>query len=370
MFDLLIARWGEIHLKGANRGFFLRALKMNLEAATGAQVKTEDGRALITGFTDADSAITAAANTFGVVSVSPVAVVRSIPEAILEHLKTLKIEGTFKVEVNRANKEFPHKSIDFASMAGGVIDASVDVHNPQNVVSIDIREKTYIYSLSVAGVGGLPVGTAGRALCLLSGGIDSPVAVYLAAKRGLSVDCIHFASPPYTSDFALEKVKGLVRKLAMFCGKISLYVVPFTEIQEEIRKNCSPEFMITIMRRLMIRIAEKVALEHKLDCIITGESLGQVASQTVAGIASNNCCARVLPILRPLVTYDKREIVRLAQKIDTYEISCQPYPDCCTVFVPKHPSINPSLKKVEASEAKLDVEALIAKAFNNILCER
>jgi thiamine biosynthesis protein ThiI len=362
MVDYIIARWGEIHLKGANRGFFLRALKKNLEATTGAHVKIEGGRAIITGFDDADKAVTAAANTFGIVSVSPVAAVESDEDAILEYLGTLKIEGTFKVEVNRANKQFPHKSNDFAAIAGGVIDAPVDVHNPRTVVSIDIREKTYIYSCTVDGAGGLPVGTAGRALCLLSGGIDSPVAAYLAAKRGLSVDCIHFASPPYTSDFALEKVKDLARKLEKFCGKINLYVVPFTEIQEAIRKNCSPEFMITIMRRFMIRIAERIALDNKTDCIITGESLGQVASQTVAGIASNNYCARVLPILRPLVTYDKREIVALAQKIGTYETSCRPYPDCCTVFVPKHPSISPSLKKVEISEAKLDVEALINRA--------
>jgi len=363
---LLIARWGEIHLKGDNRGFFLKALKQNLEASTGAKVEIDNGRAFITDFKDLDTAMHAVANTFGVVSVSPVVRLDSVPEVILEYLKGLKVEGTFKVEVNRANKNFPNKSLGFAAMAGAVIEGAADMHNPQTVVSIDIRESTYVYSRVLKGVGGLPVGTAGRGLVMLSGGIDSPAAAWLAAKRGLAIDYIHFASPPHTSEFALEKVRDLKGKLEKFVGSARLYIVPFTEIQEAIRDKCAHEFMITIMRRFMVRIAERAALNNKIDCIITGENLSQVASQTVAGIASGNVLARVLPILRPLVTYDKSEIIDLARKIGTYEVSCRPHADCCTVFVPRHPSTSPRLDKVEKEEAKLDVEGLIEAAVDGI----
>jgi len=219
------------------------------------------------------------------------------------------------------------------------------------------------------GVGGLPVGTAGRTLVMLSGGIDSPVAAWLASKRGLGVDFVHFYTPPYTSEFALEKIRDLAKKLEAFCGKSRLFIVPITEIMEAIRGKCQSEFIITIMRRFFVRIAERVATVNKLECIITGENLSQVASQTVAGIASNNVCARVLPILRPLVTYDKEEIVDLARRIGSYEISCRPHPDCCNVFVPKHPSISPSIQKVENDETKLDVETLINEAVSRTICE-
>lgn len=368
---IIIARWGEIHLKGDNRGFFLKALRKNLQVATGAKVEIDNGRAYITEFDDIKKTVQAAADTFGIVSVSPAIKLTTDVKVILKHLETVKPNGTFKVEVKRANKEFPHTSSEFAAIAGGVIidatGAKVDIHNPQTIVSIDIRESTYVYSEVVTGAGGLPVGTAGRALVMLSGGIDSPVSSYLAAKRGLEIQFIHFASPPYTSEFALEKIRELVRKLDRFVGPAKLHVVSFTEIQEAIRDKCNPEFMITIMRRFMVRIAERVATRSKLDCIITGESLSQVASQTIAGITSNNVCARILPILRPLVTFDKSEIINIARKIDTYEVSCRPYQDCCTVFVPKHPSISPRLERVEREEAKLDVEALIENAIRTII---
>lgn len=368
---IIIARWGEIHLKGDNRGFFLKALRKNLQVATGAKVEIDNGRAYITEFDDIKKTVQAAADTFGIVSVSPAIKLTTDVKVILKHLETVKPNGTFKVEVKRANKGFPHTSSEFAAIAGGVIidatGAKVDIHNPQTIVSIDIRESTYVYSEVVTGAGGLPVGTAGRALVMLSGGIDSPVSSYLAAKRGLEIQFIHFASPPYTSEFALEKIRELVRKLDRFVGPAKLHVVSFTEIQEAIRDKCNPEFMITIMRRFMVRIAERVATRSKLDCIITGESLSQVASQTIAGITSNNVCARILPILRPLVTFDKSEIINIARKIDTYEVSCRPYQDCCTVFVPKHPSISPRLERVEKEEAKLDVEALIENAIRTII---
>ena len=334
------------------------------------KIRVDNGRAYITRFDDLKKTLQTAADTFGIVSVSPVVKLASQPDVILKYLETIKPCGTFKVEVKRADKNFPHTSAEFAAIAGAVImkaaGAKVDIHNPQTVISIDIREGTYVYSEVVAGVGGLPVGTAGRALVMLSGGIDSPVAAFLAAKRGLAPAYIHFASPPFTSEFALEKVRDLARKLEPFVGQAKLHIVSFTEIQEAIRDKCNPEYMITIMRRFMVRIAEGFAKQNKLDCIITGESLSQVASQTVAGITSNNVCARVLPILRPLVTYDKHEIIDIARRIGTYEISCRPYPDCCTVFVPKHPSISPRLENVAKEEAKLDVEALTDKAISTI----
>lgn len=372
--QLLIARWGEIHLKGNNRGFFLKALQKNLKLATGAAVVIHGGRAFITDFADLNTTLNIAANTFGIVSVSPATELDSDAEVILEFLKTLKIDKSFKVEVNRANKNFPITSLDFAAAAGGIIlkacpEASVDLHNPQSIICIDIRERTYIYSKVIPGIGGLPVGTAGRALVMLSGGIDSPVAAYLAAKRGLETHYIHFYTPPFTSEFSLEKIRDLTQKLKSYCGKTKLYIVSITNIMEAIRKNCQNEFIITIMRRFMVRIAERIATSANLDCIITGECLSQVASQTIAGITSNNVCVQTLPILRPLVTFDKGEIVDIARKIDTYATSCRPHPDCCTVFVPKHPSIAPRLCKVEKSEARLDVEALINDCINNIICE-
>lgn len=374
MDKIIIARWGEIHLKGDNRGFFLKALQKNLETATCAKVAIFGGRVFITDFDDLDTTLNAVANTFGIVSVSPAVMIDSAAEVILNYLKTLNIDGTFKVVVNRANKNFPIKSQEFAAIAGGIIldkcnGAIVDVHSPQTTINIDIRENTYVYSKVIRGTGGLPVGTAGQALVMLSGGIDSPVAAYLAAKRGLGVHYIHFYTPPFTSEFSLEKIRDLTLKLKTFCGKSKFYIVPITQIMETIREKCHNEFIITIMRRFMVRIAEKIAIDNKIDCIITGESLGQVASQTIAGIASNNVCASFLPILRPLVTFDKAEIIDLARRVGTYDISCRPHPDCCTVFVPKHPSITPRLERVEKNESKLDVEALISESINKIICE-
>lgn len=372
--QLIVARWGEIHLKGDNRGYFLKALQKNLKAATGATVIICGGRVFITGFDNLDKTLDIVANTFGIVSVSPAIELDSVPEVILEYLKTFKINESFKIEVNRANKNFPIKSLEFAAIAGGtVLDAcsaaTVDLHNPKTTICIDIRERTYVCNKVIPGIGGLPVGTAGRALVMLSGGIDSPVAAYLSAKRGLEPHYIHFYTPPFTSEFSLEKIRDLIQKLKCYCGKTKLYIVSITDIMEAIRKNCPNEFIITIMRRFMVRIAERVARTANLDCIITGECLSQVASQTIAGITSNNVCAQALPILRPLVTFDKGEIVDVARKINTYDTSCRPHPDCCSVFVPKHPSIAPKLDKVEKSEGKLDVEALINDCINNIICE-
>jgi len=365
MSQVIIARYGEVHLKGKNRGLFLRALTNNLKHAVGANVDVSlsDNRYIFTGSVDPQKI----ANTFGIVSVSPCTVT---PHAkILDHIKTIKIDGTFKVNVNRADKSFKMSSMEFSAECGAIMldntkNATVDVKNPAIIVNIDIRDhdKAFIYHQIINGVGGMPVGTAGRAIVLLSGGIDSPVSAFLASKRGLSVEFLHFASPPYTSPFALDKVSRLVKALAPYCGNTKLHVVPFTEIQDAIKEKCSDSYMITIMRRFMIRIAKEMGA----DCIITGENLAQVASQTIQGITTNNACAGDVPILRPLVTYDKSEIVSIARRIGTYDISIEPHADCCTVFVPTSPVIAPTIKRCEIEEKKLDVDMLVKNAINGI----
>ncbi|MCL2587254.1 MAG: tRNA 4-thiouridine(8) synthase ThiI [Firmicutes bacterium] len=365
---VILARYGEIHLKGNNKGLFLRRLLANLQKRIDGKVKHEGERIIISDYKDEKSTLGRVTKTFGIVSASPAFVLSSTPDAITKYLETLIVPGTFKVNINRADKKFPIKSPEFAPQCGGIIlnanpTATVNLHNPDSTINIDIRQgNTYIYTKVIEGVGGLPVGVSGRAIVLLSGGIDSPVAAWLAAKRGLSVDFIHFATPPYTSELALDKVRKLQEILEDSVGKSKLYVIPFTEISMAIRKHCSPEFMITLMRRFMVRIADRM----QADCIITGENLAQVASQTIQGITSNNFCATRLPILRPLITYDKSEIISLAKKIGTYEISIVPHEDCCSVFVPRNPIIAPKLKQVLAEEEKLDAEILINKAMEYI----
>jgi len=363
MKQLLIARYGEIHLKGANKGLFLNRLLANLRTRLPeAKIRHDDNRIRIEG-----GDVKTVASTFGIVSVSQATVLSSTPEEILNYLKNLKVDGSFKVEVNRADKRFPHKSPEFARICGGVIldnnkSATVDLHSPTEIIYIDIRSNaTYVYTQVVQGVGGLPIGVSGRAVVMLSGGIDSPVAAWLAQKRGLTTDFIHFATPPYTNELAMDKVESLARIVG---GR--LFVVPFTEISLAIRKSCAPEFMITHMRRFMVRISERLGIQIKSDCIVTGENLAQVASQTISGIVSNNFCATKLPILRPLITYDKSEIIELAKRIGTYETSIIPHEDCCSVFVPRNPAINPKLSAVIADEAKLDIEGLVERAVQGV----
>ena len=374
MKKVIIARWGEIHLKGGNKDFFVKKLKSNLSKSLEglATVKIDGTRLVIDNFEQENKVLKKVIQTFGIVSASISNVTVATPEAITQFLKNLQIKGTFKVTVNRACKSFPVKSMDFAATCGGVIldnnpQAKVDVINPDTLVHIDIRESnnTYISDNSFNGPGGLPVGVSGKGIVLLSGGIDSPTAAFQAAKRGLAVEFIHFATPPYTSQMALDKVERLVKTLEEYVGKTTLYVIPFTQISKAIQKHCDPGYMITIMRRYMIRIAEQIGKSVGASCIITGENLAQVASQTIQGIASNNFVATTLPILRPLITYDKYEIIDLAKRIGTYETSIEPHQDCCTVFVPAKPVIKPDLKKVEAQEAKLkDIVNLEDPVYN------
>ena len=308
----------------------------------------------------------------GVHTFSRAIVVDSTMDNILNAAKTLceQKEGTFKVITNRADKTFTPGSMETSMFIGGKLleccggKLKVDVKNPSFALYIDIREdgKSFIYTDIEHGLSGMPVGSSGKGLLLISGGIDSPVAGYLTAKRGMKLDCLHFHSFPYTGEAAKEKVIELAKKVGEYNGGINLYVVSFTHIQEAIHKNCPEEFMITLMRRFMMRIAERLAIQQGDQAIITGESLGQVASQTIESITSSNSVV-TLPVLRPLIAFDKLDIIEIARKIDTYETSILPYEDCCTVFLPKYPAIKPNLERVKRAESKLDVDALIDEAF-------
>ncbi len=288
--------------------------------------------------------------------------------------EVIKVElknKSFKVEVKRADKTFPIRSMDYAAKLGGLLldlnpQASVNLYHPDVTIYVDIREnkKAYIYYNFVRCQGGLPLGTAGKALLLLSGGIDSPVAGYLMSKRGLELEALHFHSYPYTSELAKEKVIALGNKISQYCGKIKLHVISFTRVQEEIHMHCAEEYMITIMRRIMMRIAERLCEKNGLGAIVTGESLGQVASQTMQSMTVTGGVVKKTPVFRPCIAMDKEEIMEIANKIDTYETSILPYEDCCTVFLPKYPVIKPTIEKAEREEARLDIDELVDFALS------
>ncbi|MCQ2382327.1 MAG: tRNA 4-thiouridine(8) synthase ThiI [Clostridia bacterium] len=378
--SVIVCSYGEIHLKGANRGYFLRTLMQNIRQVLPQNVKAEvkDTRVIVTNFTDAQPVVACLKKVFGLTHIRVCESVNyQTPEDILNYLSTVKIMGTFKVEINRADKNFPIKSPVFAPQCGDVIlknnsQAKVKVQNPDVVVQVEIRHNgiAFVSTGCEPGLGGLPVGVSGRAICLISGGIDSPVAAYMAMKRGLAVDFVHFTTPPYTSELALQKVVSLCKQVNSFGNTGNLYVVPFTEIGSQIQKKCHDQYTITLMRRFMIALAEKIGVEHHADCIFTGENLAQVASQTIQGITSNNFVAQRLPILRPLICFDKNEIIDLAKQIGTYEISILPYEDCCTVFVPTHPTIKPNLTAVLEEEKKLDFDMLVDNCYKHIECKQ
>ena len=294
-----------------------------------------------------------------------------ITEKSIDYLKdVLSSVETFKVNAKRADKAFPMKSPEICAELGGILlekfpNLKVDVKNPQITVTVEIRDtNAYIHAENIKGAGGLPVGSSGKAMLLLSGGIDSPVAGYMMAKRGVNITAIHYVSPPYTSDRALLKVEQLCEKLTDYCGGIAFYCVPFTEIQEAIKDNCPEEYFTIIMRRLMMEIAQRIAEKDNCLALITGESVGQVASQTMAAISCTDAVCRI-PVFRPLIGMDKTEIIEIARKIDTFETSVLPYEDCCTVFTPRHPKVRPSLEDVEKAQGKFDFEPLIQKAVEN-----
>lgn len=379
MKKAILLRFGEIFLKGKNKYVFDNMLMHNiLQSLKDYKVKLTkiSGRYIIDEYEEffENEIIEKLSHIFGLYSLSPTFVVETSQNNIEECLKNIELDcNTFKVEVKRADKLFPIQSIEFASLMGGVIldkynNLKVNLKNPDTTIYIEIREdgKSYIYSKIIKCAGGMPVGSSGGGLLLLSGGIDSPVAGYLMSKRGMPLHAIHFHSFPYTSQLAKDKVITLAKIISEYTGNITLHIVPFTKIQEEIHKNCKPEFMITLMRRIMMRIAEIIAKENNLKAIITGESLAQVASQTIESITVTNSVINDLPVLRPLIAMDKEDIIEISKKINTYETSILPYEDCCTVFLPEHPLIKPKLEKVLKEEERLDIKNLIDNALKQV----
>jgi thiamine biosynthesis protein ThiI len=379
MEKVIIIRYCEIHLKGKNRGYFERIFVLNMEKALRGikhEIRKRSGRYLVEGFDEerTEDIIARLNKVFGIHTMSIALKVDSDMDKIYAAAKEVCSQsGTFKVDTHRADKTFPKNSMEINAEIGGRLlssnkNISVDVHNPQFTINIDVREngKTLVFNEFFKGAGGMPVGTAGKGLLLISGGIDSPVAGHMIAKRGMSIDCIHFHSYPYTNMQAKEKVIELAKVLSEYSCGTKLHIIKVTHIQEEIHKNCNGEYMVTLLRRFMMRIAERLAKQIGAQCIITGESLGQVASQTIEGMTSSNSVIESLPVLRPLCGFDKNEIIERSRAMGAYEISIQPYEDCCTVFLPKHPVTKPKLSAVLEEEAKLDVQSLIDEAMQSL----
>lgn len=379
-YDHILIRYGEIGLKGNNIKYFLRRLQKNIQHKLvdfpNIQVKQTRGRLLILlNGHDPQPILEKTSKVFGIYSLSLAIKVdnelEKIKEAALYALNESKEPKTFKVTVKRVDKSFPTGSQEMNQILGGHLlkhteGITVDVHNPDVEVRVEIRNKaTFITAGSIKGLGGFPVGTGGRSLLMLSGGIDSPVAGYLAMKRGVEIDAIHFHSPPYTSERAKQKVIDLAQKLTNYGQKINIHMVPFTKLQQEIFKQIPDSYTMTVMRRIMVRISEHVCKEQSILSMTNGESLGQVASQTMESMNTINEVTNY-PILRPLITMDKEEIIKLAHDIDTYEVSIRPYEDCCTVFMPKAPKTRPRRDKVNQFEEKFDFTELINEAINGI----
>ena len=375
---VLIIRYAEIHLKGKNRGFFERLFTVNLERSLKGlrhELRRTSGRYLVEKFDPEriEEIEERIANVFGVHSYSVGLKTESELDNIFEcALQVCPEEGTFKVETHRGNKRFALTSMQLNAEIGGRLlsvrhKLKVDVHSPDSYVYIDIRENNtaLVFGQFKKGRGGMPVGSSGKGLLLISGGIDSPVAGYMMAKRGMQVDYLHFHSYPHTNELAKEKVVSLAKKLAKFTNTHRLTTISVTRIQEEIHSKCAGELNVTLLRRFMFRLAQRLAKKRGSQCLITGESLGQVASQTIEGMTSSNAVV-TLPVLRPLVAFDKDEIIEISRDIDTYDISVEPYEDCCTVFLPEFPAIRPKLSYIESEEEKLDVEALIEDALTSI----
>ena len=372
MFHAFLIKYAEIAIKGKNRYLFEDALVKQIRIALSKiegefEVKKEQGRVYV--FCpekyDFDETVEALQTVFGIVGICPVAIYEEqgfeqMAADVVSYMKNRypDYSGSFKVYTRRARKSYPITSMEVSAELGGRIldafpDASVDVHNPDLTLSVEIREKIYVYSETIKGPGGMPIGTNGRAMLLLSGGIDSPVAGYMIAIRGVKIDAVYFHAPPYTSERAKQKVVDLARLVAKYSGPIRLHVVNFTDIQLYIYDQCPHDELTIIMRRYMMRIAEHFAKENGCLGLITGESIGQVASQTLQSLAATNeVCT--LPVYRPVIGFDKQEIVEISRKIDTYDTSILPFEDCCTIFVAKHPVTKPNLKAIHRSETKLE----------------
>lgn len=383
IFHAFLIKYAEIAIKGKNRYLFedalVKQMRLALEPVEGDfRVIKEQGRVyvLCPEEYDFDEAVEALQRVFGIVGISPVVIYEDqgfeqMGKDVVSYMKARypEFSGTFKVYTRRARKSYPINSMEVSASLGGLIldafpEASVDVHNPQLTLSVEIREKIYVYSETIPGPGGMPVGTNGKAMLLLSGGIDSPVAGYMVAKRGVGLDAVYFHAPPYTSERAKQKVVDLAKKVAAYTGPIRLHVVNFTDIQLSIYDKCPHDELTIIMRRYMMRIAETLAKKCGCLGLITGESIGQVASQTMQSLlVTNEVCT--LPVYRPLIGFDKQEIVEISEKIDTFETSILPYEDCCTIFVAKHPVTKPKLDVIQRSEQRLseDIDHLVEAAL-------
>ena len=383
MKKVILVRYGEIILKGLNRPVFEDKLVGNIKKALYSFGKVDviksQGRIYVEPHGDEydfELAMDKLTKVFGIVSVSPVWKINTDFEEIKEHSLTLvrdlverKGYSTFKVETKRGNKRFPMESPEVSRELGAHILSNmpslcVDVNNPSFILYVEVRESTYIYSEKIPASGGMPLGTNGKAVLLLSGGIDSPAAGWMIAKRGVEIEAVHFYSYPYTSERAKEKVIELASILASYCSQINLHIVPFTDIQLEINDKCPEDQLTIIMRRVMMIIAEKIANSVGALALITGESVGQVASQTIQSLAVTNAVVS-MPVFRPLIGMDKNEVIEIARKIGTFETSILPYEDCCTVFVAKHPNTRPKMDKILLSESKLDLGDMIEKAIEN-----
>lgn len=383
MREILLLKDGEIALKGLNKSTFENILVKNIRRRIEdlGPVTVQKAQSTIyvkpkTDDYDVDEALRRLQKVFGIAALSKARMVEKDFEKIKEEAAAylsdiLPFVHTFKVEAKRADKSFPLTSPQICAELGGFLlsrfhNLKVDVKQPDVVVTVEVRDfGAYIHAAKLEGAGGMPIGSSGKALLLISGGIDSPVAGYMMAKRGIEVSAIHFVSPPYTSERALQKVESLCERMCDYLGRVPFYVVPFTEIQEQIRRNCPEELFTIIMRRMMMKIALRVAKQNDMQALITGESVGQVASQTIGALACTDAVSD-MPVFRPLIGMDKGEIVEISRKIDTFEISILPYEDCCTVFTPRHPKTRPQLAQILEAEQAFDFEPLLDKAAAGI----
>ncbi len=391
MFKAFLIKYGEIGLKGKNRYLFedalIRQIRFSLNGAGEFDVTKEQGRIYVNVLSDYDydEVIKRLQRVFGIVAICPVVYCEdntweNLTKVVGDYIDTVydKKDFTFKVESRRADKRYPKKSMEINADMGEYLlgrfpEARVDVHHPEIFLNIEIRQKTYIYSLSIPGPGGMPVGTNGKAMLLLSGGIDSPVAGYMIAKRGVKIDATYFHAPPYTSERAKQKVVDLAKIVARYAGPIKLNIVNFTDIQLAIYEKCPHDELTIIMRRYMMKIAERIAKEDQCLGLITGESIGQVASQTMQSLAATNAVC-TLPVYRPVIGFDKNDIVAVSEKIGAFETSILPYEDCCTIFVAKHPVTKPNIRVIERSEQHLAevIDQMVEEALAGrevIMCE-
>ena len=382
MNEIILCKYGEIALKGLNRNTFEAVMQKNIKHRLKELGEIEYSRSQSTLYVepeegiDIDEVVDRLSKVYGIVKLCRAKKIEKTMEAVLSEETTdylreeLENARTFKVNAKRSDKRFPLKSPEICREMGHVIcerfpHLTVDVHDPDVTIVVEIREtNAFVHAGAIEGAGGIPIGTSGKALLLLSGGIDSPVAGCMIAKRGATIQAIHFEAPPYTSERARQKVERLAAKMAAYCGDIKFHCVPFTKIQEAIRDNCKEEYFTIIMRRLMMEIAVKIAAKEDIQCLVTGESLGQVASQTMYAMVCTDAVS-TLPVFRPCIGMDKSEIVEISRKIDTFETSIEPYEDCCTVFTPKHPKTRPTLADVKKEQARFDFSEMVETAVNN-----